>query len=347
VRAVVYASKGRVRVEDVEEPRILEPADALVRVTLCGICGTDLHLVGADLGAIEPGLVIGHEFVGEVIETGVAVRSIRVGDRVCGSDFTACGVCRWCARGEHWECAQRRFFGSGRAFGAEVCGTQAEFVRVPFADVTLGVIPRGCSDAAAILVCDNLPTGWAAIDLGGLEAGEHVVIIGGGPIGQLSALCAQTAGAATVVIVEPSAVRRRFATDHGSVAVTPDAAAALVAELTAGDGADLVVEAVGQAATLDAAFALARKRGRIVSVAAHAAATWAFPLARAFTDELALRFVIGDSIRYRNKLFALIVAGILDPHDVIEDQVTFAAAPLAYERMASGTILKAVIDPSL
>jgi alcohol dehydrogenase len=196
-------------------------------------------------------------------------------------------------------------------------------------------------------VCDNLPTGWAAIDLGGLEAGENVAIIGGGPIGQLTALCAQTAGAATVVIVEPSAVRRRFATDHGSIAVAPEAAATLVAELTAGDGADLVVEAVGQVATLDAAFALVRKRGRIVSVAAHATPSWSFPLARAFADELALRFAIGDSIRYRNKLFAMLAAGILLPHDIIEDRVAFGAAPLAYEPMAKGAILKAVIDPRL
>jgi alcohol dehydrogenase len=278
MRAVVFASKGRVRIQDVDQPRIREPADALVRVTLSGICGTDLHLVSGDFAGIEPGVVIGHEFVGEVREVGSAVRSIRAGDRVCGSDFTACGVCRWCARGEHWECDERRFFGSGRAFGPDAGGGQAEFIRVPFADVTLAVVPAGCSDEAAILVCDNLPTGWAAVDLGGLEPAESVAIIGGGPIGQLTALCAQTAGAAAVVVVvvvvvvvEPSEVRRRFATGHGSVAVTPDAAAALIAEVTAGDGADLVVEAVGQVATLDAAIALVRKRGRIVSVAAHAA----------------------------------------------------------------------------
>jgi alcohol dehydrogenase len=347
VRAVVFASKGRVRIQDVDQPRIREPADALVRVALSGICGTDLHLVGGDFAGIEPGVVIGHEFVGEVVEVGAAVRSIRAGDRVCGSDFTACGVCRWCVRGEHWECDERRFFGSGRAFGADAGGAQAEFIRVPFADVTLAVVPPACSDEAAILVCDNLPTGWAAIDLGGLEPAESVAIIGGGPIGQLTALCAQAAGAAAVVVVEPSEVRRRFATTHGSVAVTPEVAAALIAEVTAGDGADLVVEAVGQVATLDAAIALVRKRGRIVSVAAHAVQSWAFPVAQAFARELSVRFAIGDSIRYRNRLFAMIAGGILDPHDLIEERVSFAGAPLAYERMASGRILKAVIDPRL
>jgi threonine dehydrogenase-like Zn-dependent dehydrogenase len=111
--------------------------------------------------------------------------------------------------------------------------------------------------------------------------------------------------------------------------------------------AHLVVEAVGQIATLDAAIALVRKRGRIVSVAAHAAQSWAFPVAQAFARELSVRFAIGDSIRYRNRLFTMIAGGILDPHDIIEERVSFADAPLAYEHMASGQIPKAVIDPRL
>ena len=347
MNAVVYASKGRVRTAEVEEPRIIEPTDALVRITLSGICGTDLHLVGGDFPGVEPGIVVGHEFVGDVVETGGSVRAVRAGDRVCGSDFSACGMCRWCARGEHWECEERRFFGSGRAFGPSISGAQAELVRVPFADVTLGLVPSGCSDESAILVCDNLPTAWAAIDLGGLEAGETVAIVGGGPIGQLTALCAQTVGAAAVVIVEPSDVRRRFASRHGSLATEPAAATALVRELTGGDGADLVIEAVGRGTTLDAAFTLVRKRGRIVSVAAHAEPSWPFPLARAFANETSLRFAIGDSIRYRRKLFALISCGVLDADGVIEARVSFADAARAYEQMATQRILKAVIDPRL
>ena len=347
MNAVVYAAKDRVRSATVDEPRLLEPTDALVRVTLAGICGTDLHLIAGHFAELSPGAVLGHEFVGNVVETGAAVRSVRAGDRVCGSDFTACGLCRWCARGEHWECAERRFFGSGRAFGPDLAGAQAELIRVPFADVTLGLVPPGCSDEAAILVCDNLPTGWAAIDFGLLEAGETVAVIGGGPIGQLTALCAQAAGAAAVVVIEPSEARRRFAAERGSIAAAPAASSALVRELTAGDGADLVVEAVGNPATLDAAFDLVRKRGRIVSVAAHATPSWPFPLARAFSGELSLRFAIGDAIRYRRKLFALIVSGIIDPAAVIEERVSLANAPLAYERMAKQQLLKAAIDPRL
>jgi alcohol dehydrogenase len=347
MNAIVFDAKNRVRVQMVPQPELIEPTDALVRVTLCGICGTDLHLVGGDFAGIADGTVVGHEFVGEVVDVGAAVRTVRAGDRVCASDFCACGLCRWCARGEHWECAERRFFGSGRAFGPDLRGAQTEFVRVPFADVTLAVVPPQCSDESAILVCDNLPTGWAAVDLGQLAAGETVAVIGGGPIGQLAALCAQTVGAAAVVVVEPNERRRNFAAERGSIAVEPDAAASFVKDITGGDGADLVIEAAGSVATLDAAFSLVRNRGRIVSVAAHATPAWSFPLARAFTAEISLRFAIGDAIRYRRKLFTLIASGILDVDAVISERVSFSNAPQAYERMAKQQTLKAVIDPRL
>jgi 2-desacetyl-2-hydroxyethyl bacteriochlorophyllide A dehydrogenase len=324
----------------------LEPSDAIVRVALAGVCGTDLHLIGGDFPGVEAGLVMGHEFVGEVVEVGRAVRVVRVGDRVLGCDFTACGACRWCDRGEHWECAERRFFGSGLAFGPALAGAQAAFVRVPLADVTLCAVPAGISDESAILVCDNLPTGWAAVDLGCLQPGETVAIVGGGPIGQLAALCAQVAGAAAVVVVEPNPVRRAFASERGSLAVEPGASAALVREITSGDGADLVIEAGGIVATLDAAFALARRRGRIVSVGAHATESWSLPLARAFAGELSLRFAIGDSIRYRRKLLALVGSGVLDTTGIVQARVPFSDAPLAYDRMARGEILKAAIDPN-
>jgi threonine dehydrogenase-like Zn-dependent dehydrogenase len=345
MNAIAYASQGRVRTHVVPEPAILEPTDAIVRVSLAGICGTDLHLIGGHAAGVDAGLVLGHEFVGEIVEIGASVRAVRVGERVLASDFTACGLCRWCDRGEHWECAERRFFGTGLAFGPALAGAQAEYVRVPLADVTLSGVPAGISDETAILVCDNLPTGWAAIDLGGLAPGETVAIVGGGPIGQLAALCAQVAGAAAVVVVEPNPVRRAFASERGSLAVDIDAAPGFVREITSGDGADLVIEAGGLSATLDASFALVRRRGRIVSVGVHASPTWPLPLGRAFADEISLRFAIGDSIRYRRKLFALLGSGVLDATGIVQSRVSLAEAPRTYERMARGEILKAAIAP--
>jgi len=345
VRAVVFAGARTVRVDSVPEPEIQAPTDVLVRTSLCGICGTDLHLIAGDFPGMEAGVVLGHELVGEVVETGAAVRHVRVGDRVFASDFTACGHCRWCDRGDHWECAERAFFGSGQTFGPALAGAQAELVRVPFADTVLLAVPDGTSDEVAILLADNLPTGWAAVERSALRPGETVVIVGGGAIGQLASLCVQAAGAGVVVVVEPDAARRSFATAHGALAATPDEAADLVGSITGGDGADVVVEAVGRDGTLSLAFELVRRRGRIVAVGAHASQRWSLPLTDSFVRELSLSFAIGDAMRTRRELLRLLQAGTLDPGDLVTRRVTFAAAPAAYADVADQRALKLVIDP--
>src|SRR5271163_959837 len=280
MRAIVFEKTGTVALRDAQAPRLIEPDDALVRVTLAGICGTDLHVVAGDFKGLEPGAIIGHEFVGDAIAVGAGVRRIAVGDHVTASDFTACGHCRWCARGDHSECAHRGFFGTGESFGPPLSGAQAEIVRVPNAETTLAKLPRGCSDEAAILISDNLATGWAAIERARLEAGESVAVVGGGAVGQLASLCAQVAGASAVVVIEPNEQRRNFARTHGALAAPPGEALKLIGKLTEGDGVDIVIEAVGSPATLTRAFDLVRRRGRVVSVGAHAAEQWPLPLAR-------------------------------------------------------------------
>jgi len=345
MRAVVFTGSRSVRLDDVREPALVDPTDALVRPSLCGICGTDLHLIGGDFPGVEPGLVLGHEFVGSVVEVGSAVQHVRPGERVFASDFVACGACRWCDRGDHWECAQRAFFGTGAAFGPPLSGAQAELVRVPFADVALMRVPAACSDESAILLADNLPTGWVAIERSGLAPGEVLAVIGGGAVGQLASMCAQAAGAGIVVVVEPSAERRRFAEAHGALAAAPEDAERLIRELTDGDGADVVVEAVGRDAALTSALQLVRRRGRIVSVGAHAAERWELPLAKCFADEISFSFAIGDAIRVRRTLLALLGTRALDPSDVVGARVSFEGAPGAYAELAALRAMKVVIDP--
>ena len=347
MRAIVYQGPEIVAQRDVPPPRLEHPGDALVRVDLAGICGTDLHVIAGDFSGIQPGAIIGHEFVGEVIAIGSAVTRFKIGNRVMSSDFTACGHCRWCDRGDHWECQERAFFGTGTCFGPALHGAQAEIVRVPHADTTLGLMPKGCSDEAAILLGDNLATGWAAVERGMLLPGEIVAVIGGGSVGQLASLSAQAAGAGAVVVIEPSETRRAFALANGSLAASPEDARSLVDRLTDGDGVDLVVEAVGAAATLTAGFGLIRKRGRIISVGAHAAESWPFPLASSFANELTLGFAIGDSIRLRPRLLSLITTGALDPTVVVDRRVGFAGAAQAYADLKAQKIMKAVIDPRI
>ena len=345
MRAIVYQGPGAVAVADVSPPQLQGPQDALIRVELAGICGTDLHVIAGEYSGIQPGAIIGHEFVGEVMAVGSAVVRFKVGDRVMASDFTACGHCRCCDRGDHWECAERAFFGTGTSFGPPLAGAQAEIVRVPHADTTLGLIPKGCSDEAAILLGDNLATGWAAVERSALLPGEAVAVIGGGTVGQLASLSAQAAGAGAVVVIEPSEPRRVFARANGSLSAPPEEARALIERLTDGEGVDVVIEAVGGPAALTAAFDLVRKRGRIISVGAHAAESWPFPLARGFANELTLSFAIGDSIRLRPRLISLITTGVLDPTVVVDRRIAFAEAPQAYADLKAQRAMKAVIDP--
>lgn len=343
MRAAVYAGPGRVEIDDVADARLEEPGDALVRVSLAAICGTDLHIVGGHAD-IEPGTVLGHEFVGEVIAVGPAVSGIRPGERVLGSDFTACGGCWWCRRGDHWECPERQFFGTGASFGKPLAGAQAEIVRVPRADTVLSALPPGCPADRAIFVGDTLATGFAAAERGGVAVGDTVVVMGGGAVGQMTSLACQTVGAAVVVVVDLLADRRALAAAQGALAATPEEVDGLVRRLTSGRGADVVVDAVGGARVLDAALTLVRPRGTVVSVGAHFDASFALPVRRAFAEELTVRFAIGDAIRQRDGLLPLVATGVIDPTVVVTERVGLGDVPAAYDRFARHEAVKVLID---
>lgn len=343
MRAVVYSGPGRMSVEDVPDPRVEEPGDAIVAVGLSAICGTDLHGFAGHLDGVTPGTVLGHEFVGEVVAVGRAVNRRRVGERVLGASFTACGHCWWCRRGDHWHCAERYFFGFGSTFGKPLSGAQAEFVRVPDADFVLRPLPAGCSPEAAIFVSDTLATGWAAAERGGVSPGDVVAVVGGGAVGQMASLAAQTVGAAQVVVVDPIDGRRALAGAHGAVGTNPDGARGILDELSDGRGADVVVEAVGGSGPLSAAVGLCRARGTVVSVGAHFDAAWPYPVDRAFAEELTLTFAVGDSLRTRERLLALVSNGVIDPTVIVTGTVPLSGAPEAYARFARHEELKVLL----
>lgn len=330
---------GQVSVASVADPRIQDPGDAIVRVRRAAICGTDLHVVSHATERFIPG----HEFAGEVTETGGTVTAVSAGDLVVGGDYTACGVCWWCLREDHWQCPERRFFGTGAAFGPALDGVQAELVRVPHADMVLRRIPAGVSLDAAVFLGDTLATGYAAVQRAGYRPGDTLVVIGGGPVGQLTSLVAQACAAGIVVLVEPVAARRDFAAANGALAAEPDSARALVDEVTEGRGADAVVDAVGGALGLDTALYLVRRAGTVVSVGVHSEQVWSLPAERAFTDELTIRFAIGDFMRDAQPLSALLRAGVVDPTVVASERVSLDDVPGAYRRMAQRSTLKALV----
>lgn len=342
MRAVVFAGDGRVRVDTVADPAVTDPQDAVVRVHRAAVCGTDLHLIAHPDG-VPPGTVLGHEFVGEVVAAGPAVTGHRVGDQVFGADYSACGRCWWCRRGDHWECPQRRFFGTGKAFGPELAGAQAELVRVPFADTTLRTVPAGVPADTAVFLGDTLATGYAAVDRARITPGDTVAVLGGGPVGQLTSLAAQALGAGVVVLVEPVAARRELAAGQGAVAVEPEQARTVLDRITDGRGADAVVDAVGGGHALDTACALVRRRGTVISVGVHHDLGWSLPVARAFADELTLRFVVGNALRDGDPLVALVRSGMIDPAALRPDLVPLDDAPDAYRQMADRRTLKTLI----
>ncbi len=344
MRAIVFDSPGKVALADVPEPRIEHPTDALVDIKVSAICGTDLHALHGVPG-IPPGTALGHEFVGEIVAVGSAVQDRTVGELVNASDFTACGRCWWCRKGDHWECEDRSFFGFGSVFGEPLPGAQSELIRVPHADAVLCPVPEHCTPEAAVFVGDTLACGFAAAERAGLLPGETVAIVGGGTVGQMASLACQIIGAATVVVTDRLPARLQVAADNGAIAATPADAEGIIAELTDGRGADLAIDAVGGQAPLLAACDLVRRRGRIVSVGAHFDATFPYPIAKAFAEELTLSCAIGDSIRLRDRIFPLLAAGVLDPTVVVTASVSLAEAAEAYQRMAAHDELKVLIHP--
>lgn len=343
MRAVTFAATGAVEVTSVPDPVLRAPTDALVQVHRAAICGTDLHTIAHPDG-LSRGTVLGHEFAGTVLAVGAAVHTFRPGDRVSGADFTACGHCWWCRGGNQWECPQRQFFGTGTVFGPALDGAQAEIVRVPHADIVLHPVADGVSYESALFFGDVLATGYAAVQRGDLAPGGTVAVIGGGPVGQLTSLVAQACAAGPVVLVEPVEERRTLALEHGAVVASPEQARSVVDAVTDGRGADTVIDAVGGPRGLDAAFGLVRRRGTVVSVGVHPQPTWPLPVARAFADELTVRFAIGNAIRDRDRLTGLVASGAIDPTIIIDQRVGLDDAPAAYAAMSQRRTLKAVIE---
>jgi alcohol dehydrogenase len=339
VKAIMVTGPDQLSVASVPDPAIQDPGDAIVRVRRAAICGTDLHVVSHGGEQFIPG----HEYAGEVTETGGAVTAVSAGDLVTGADYTACGRCWWCLRGDHWHCPERRFFGTGTAFGPMLAGAQAELVRVPHADVVLRRVPAGVSLDAAVFLGDTLATGYAAVQRAGYRPGDTLAVIGGGPVGQLTSLVAQACSAGAVLVVEPVADRRQIAAANGALTADPDSARALVDEVTEGRGADAVVDAVGGALGLDTALYLVRLGGTVVSVGVHSEQSWSLPAERAFLDELTVRFAIGDFMRDAQPLCALLRARVVDPTVIVSERVALDDVPAAYQRMAQRSTLKALV----
>src|ERR1700686_2008662 len=214
MRAVTFQAPGEVLVQDVPEPQLQDPEDAIVRIEATGVCGSDLHIYHGRV-QIEAGFTIGHEYVGTVVAIGDAVKRVAVGDRVLGCFHTACGNCFFCRRGLYHRCLESRTFGHGAALGA-LQGTQAEMALVPRADLVLRPVPEGMSSDVALFAGDVMGTGFHAVDSSGLRPGDVAAVLGLGPVGLCSVQAARAAGAAHVFAVDTVPERLDAAASFGA-----------------------------------------------------------------------------------------------------------------------------------
>ena len=269
MKALVYHGPGRKTWEDAPKPLLLSDTDAIVRVDAVTICGTDLHIVKGDVPAVTDGRILGHEAVGTVAAIGTGVKTVKVGDRVLVSCITACGGCRFCRDRRYGQCLG----GGGWTLGHKIDGTQAEYVRVPFADTSTYQVPAGVADEQILMLADILPTGYEVGVLNGtVQPGDVVAVVGAGPIGLAAIMGARLFSPSHIVAIDLADSRLEAAKQFGADVVVNNSredAGAIVAELTGGLGTDVSIEAVGVPATFEQAVRLARPGGHIANIGVH------------------------------------------------------------------------------
>lgn len=266
MKAVEYRGHERIELVDRPLPKIIDPRDAIVRVTRSTICSSDLHILHGTVPRAKEGVVLGHEFVGVVTEAGDAVKKFKAGDRVAVNVETFCGDCFFCRRGYVNNCVE-----GGWELGCRIDGCQAELVRVPTADQSLTRIPETVSDEDALFVGDVLATGYWAAQIGEITPGMTIAVLGAGPTGLCTMMSARLYSPATIVAIDVNDHRLEVARENGlcDVVLNPkrDDVESMIKELTAGRGADRVFEVAGAKNTFETAWRIARPNAIVVLVA--------------------------------------------------------------------------------
>jgi alcohol dehydrogenase len=269
MHALVYNGPGSITWAEVPHPTLQADTDAIVRVDCTTICGSDLHIVKGDVPEVTAGRILGHEAVGTVESVGSGVSTVAPGDRVLVSCISACGRCRYCRDGHAGQCLG----GGGWILGHLIDGTQAEYVRVPFADTSTYPLPTGASDDAILMLADILPTGYEVGVLNGhVRPGDVVAVVGAGPVGLSAVLGAELYSPSHIVSIDLADARLEVAKQFGADVTVNNGredAVAVVRGLTEGLGADVVIEAVGVPATFELCTELVRPGGHVANIGVH------------------------------------------------------------------------------
>jgi threonine dehydrogenase-like Zn-dependent dehydrogenase len=376
MRAVVWHGVGDIRIDDLPDPKVQEPTDAVVRLTASAICGTDLHFVRGTMAGMREGTILGHEGVGVVTETGPGVRNLRPGDRVVIPSTIGCGSCSYCRAGYFAQCdvanpngplAGTAFFGGPEPTGP-FDGMQAELVRVPFANVGPVKLPDEVTDDQAIMLSDIFPTAWFGAKLAEVGKGDIVAVLGCGPVGQFAVYSALLQGAGRVLAVDGEPSRLDAARRQGAETIDFNAEDPVQAlrELTGGSGPDRVIDAVGvdakapqagpaadEASDNPSAQALrwavdgVAKAGTVGIIGVYPPQFEQFPIGLAMNKNLTLKMGNCNHRRYLPDLVTMTRAGAVDPSNVltqVSDVGDAIEAYQAFDREDPGWI-KVALDP--
>jgi alcohol dehydrogenase len=346
MKALVYHGPGLKAWEDVPKPEISADTDAVVRVDAVTICGTDLHILKGDVPEVVDGRILGHEAVGTVESVGSAVRNVKPGDRVLVSCITACAACRFCREGRYGQCLG----GGGWILGNLIDGTQAEFVRVPFADTSTYPVPAGVSDEDLLMLADILPTSYeVGVLKGQVTPGDVVAIVGAGPIGLAAVITARLFSPAHIVAIDLADTRLEAARRFGADVVVNsgrDDPRAVVRSLTDGLGADVAIEAVGIPETFELATDLVRPGGRVANVGVHGKPA-TLHLERLWSRDLTITTGLVDTFT-TPALIRLLAGGQLRTSSLVTQRFALDDIMAAYDsfaRAAETGALKVVLTP--
>ena len=390
MKAVCWWGKGEVRVVDAPDPKIINPHDAIIRVTLTAICGSDLHLYDGYVPTMMRGDILGHEFMGEVVEVGSEVKNLKAGDRVIVPFPICCGRCWFCENGQWSLCDNTNpnawmiealmgysgagLFGYSHMYGG-YAGGQAQYVRVPFADVSPLKIPDRIPDEKVLFLTDIFPTGWMAAENCGIKPGDTVAVWGCGPVGLFAIRSAWLQGAARVIAIDRFRERLRLAQSDGKTEIVDYSDADVfdtLKDMTGGRGPDCCIDAVGMEAhghfpdaimdrvkqaiklTFDRAHVLrqalhcCRKGGTVSIPGVYAGFIDKVPFGTAFGKGLTLKMGQTHVQNYTRTLLERIERGDIDPSFIITHRVTLDEAPEMYRtfRDKQDDCVKVVMRPA-
>lgn len=340
MKALVYHGPGKRSWEEKPKPMIKEPTDAIVKIAKTTICGTDLHILKGDVPTVTDGRILGHEGVGIIEEVGPGVTNFKKGNRVLLSCITSCGKCDACKKGMYSHCES----GGGWILGNTIDGTQAEYVRIPFADTSLYPVPAGADEDALVMLSDILPTGFECGVLNGqIKPGDTVAIVGAGPVGLAALLTAQFYSPAEIIMIDMDDNRLEVSKKFGATKTVNSKdgrAKEKIRELTGNKGVDVAIEAVGIPATFELCEDIIAAGGHIANIGVHGKSV-ELHLEKLWAQNITITTRLVDTVT-TPMLLKNVTAGKLKPKQLITHEFKLDDIMKAYDTFGNAAKEKAL-----